>query len=73
MVVAKEILAETKKKRTRRAKTVPTNKLSGRLIKVLERFRDRWNKKELSEFARQLREFADALEQPQSTSRKKGK
>jgi hypothetical protein len=60
--VAKQILAETrKKKRPRRQKSVQTDKLSGRLGKVLERYRDRWDPKELAELARQLREFADSL------------
>jgi hypothetical protein len=62
--VAKEIVAETrKKKRPRRQKAVPTEKLSGRLGKMLERYRDRWNQTELSELARMLREFADTLDE----------
>jgi hypothetical protein len=30
---------------------------------VLERYKERWNQKELAELARQLREFADALDE----------
>jgi hypothetical protein len=60
---AREIVAETrKKKRPRRQKTMPSDKLTGRLVKVLERYRDRWDPKELAELARQLREFADSLD-----------
>ena len=61
--VAKEILAETrKKKRPKRQKALPISKLSGRLVKVLGRYRDRCDPKELGELARQLREFADSLD-----------
>jgi hypothetical protein len=60
---AREIVAEArKKKRPRRQKTIPAEKLGGRLVSVLERYRDRWNPKELAELARHLREFADSLE-----------
>jgi hypothetical protein len=72
--VAKEILAETRKKRRpRRKKTLPAEKLGLRLVGVLERYRERWNPKELSELARQLREFADALEKQERGGRKKAK
>ena len=58
----KEIVAEArKKKRPRRQKTMPPDKLAGRLVIVLERYRDRWDPRELAELARQLREFADSL------------
>ena len=70
--VAKEILAETRKQRPRRKKAVPSEKLGLRLVGVLERYKERWNQKELAELARQLREFADALEKP-SGSKKKAK
>jgi gas vesicle protein len=70
--VAKEILAETrKKKRPRRQKAVPTVKLGLRLMSVLERYKERWKPDELSELARQLREFADALEKPERGGKKK--
>jgi hypothetical protein len=71
--VAKEILAETRKQRPRRKKTVPSEKLGLRLMKSLERYKERWNPKELSELARQLREFANALEKPPSGSKRKAK
>jgi hypothetical protein len=71
--VAKEILAETRKKRPRRGKAIPADKLGVRLVKSLERYKERWNQKELAELARQLREFADALEKPERGSRKKTK
>jgi hypothetical protein len=62
IAAAKEIVAEARKKRRpRRQKTIPPDKLTGRLVKVLERYRDRWDPKELAELARQLREFADSL------------
>jgi hypothetical protein len=38
---------------------------------VLERYRERWNPKELTDLARQLREFADALEKPERGGKKK--
>lgn len=34
---------------------------------------ERWNPEELAELARQLREFADALDQPKPGGRKRGK
>ena len=60
---AREIVAEArKKKRPRRQKTMPADKLAGRLVSALERYRDRWDPKEMAELARRLREFADSLE-----------
>ena len=53
-----------KKKRPRRQKTIPADKLARRLGNVLERYRNRWDPKELAELARQLREFADSLDSP---------
>jgi hypothetical protein len=59
---AKEIVAEAKKKRRpRRQKAVPADKLGVRLIKMLRRYQERWPG-EMSELARHLREFADALD-----------
>ena len=72
--VAKEILAETRKKRRpKRQKALSADKLGLRLVKSLERYKERWNQKELPDLARQLREFADALEKPQASSKKKAK
>jgi hypothetical protein len=60
---AREIVAEArKKKRPRRQKAVPPDKLAGRLATMLERYRDRWDPKDLAELARHLREFADSLD-----------
>lgn len=60
---AKELVAEArKKKRPRRQKPMPADKLAGRLVNALERYRDRWNPKELAALARYLREFADSLD-----------
>jgi uncharacterized protein YecE (DUF72 family) len=71
---AREIVAEAKKKRRpRRQKAVPADRLGLRLVRSLERYKERWNPKELSELARQLREFADALEKPQAGSKKRAK
>ena len=71
--VAKEILAETrKKKRPKQQRALSADKLGLRLDKSLERYKERWNQKELSDLARHLREFADALEE-QRGSRKKAK
>jgi hypothetical protein len=61
--VAREIVAETKKKkRPRRQKAIPSEKLAGRLASVLERYHARWDPKELAKLAQQLREFADSLD-----------
>jgi hypothetical protein len=68
--VAKEIVAEAKKKkRPKRRKAVPADKLGVRLIKMLRRYQERWPG-ELSELARHLREFADALDM---RARKRGR
>jgi hypothetical protein len=72
--VAKEILAETRKKRRpKRKKALSADKLGVRLLKALERYRERWDPKELSELARHLREFADAIEKPRPGPKKPGK
>jgi hypothetical protein len=62
VATAREIVAEAKKKRRpRRQKAVPADKLGVRLIKMLRRYQERWPG-ELSELARHLREFTDALD-----------
>ena len=69
---AREIVAEAKKKkRPRRQKTIPADKLAGRLVMVLERYRDRWDPKDLAELARQLREFADSLDSQKGAKKSK--
>jgi hypothetical protein len=70
--VAKQILAEKRKKPGKRRKRASAEELTGKLEAVLVRFRDRWNHKELSELAKKLREFADSLEEGRGRSRKKG-
>lgn len=60
---AKEIVAQArKKKRPRKQKAIPSDRLALRLVKVLERYRDRWDQEELVELAQHLREFADSLD-----------
>jgi hypothetical protein len=59
---ASEIVAQAKKRRPRPQKPVPTDKLALRLVRALERYKERWNPDDLSELARHLREFADALD-----------
>ena len=69
---AREIVAEArKKKRPRRQKTMPAEKLAGRLVAVLQRYRDRWDPKERAELARYLREFADSLDSQKGGKRTK--
>ena len=69
--VAKEILAKERRKTSRRRKGGSTEKLSKKLLNVLTRFQKRWNPKELSDLAKQLRDFADSLTETRSGSRKK--
>jgi hypothetical protein len=72
VATAKEIVADVrKKKRPRRQKTIPPDKLAGRLVNVLERYRDRWDQKDLAELARHLREFADSLDSQKGGRKKK--
>jgi hypothetical protein len=49
------------------------DKLGRRQPTVLDRYRERWSPKELAELARQLREFAEALEKPERGGKKKAK
>jgi hypothetical protein len=42
-------------------------------VRVLERYRERWNPKELADLARHLREFAEALEKPERGGKKKAR
>lgn len=71
---AKEIVAEAKKKkRPKRQKSIPTEKLGLRLMKMLEKHKEKWKTDDLAELARHLREFADDLEKPSRGSKKKVK
>jgi hypothetical protein len=72
-MVAKQIVATTKKKGKMRGKPLPPDKLSVRLVKMLERYRARWKPDDLAELVRQLRQFADASEKPGRSGRKKAK
>jgi hypothetical protein len=67
--VAKEILAKERKKPTRRRRGAED--LAENLRKALTRFRERWNPKELSELAKQLREFADSLDEGTDGSKRR--
>ena len=62
VATAREIVAEAKKKRRpRRQKAVPADKLGVRLIKTLRKYQEGWPGK-LSGLVRRQREFAAALE-----------
>jgi hypothetical protein len=64
---AKEIVAEArKKKRPRKQKGVKSERLLASLLSALERYRNRWDPKGLSELADKLREFADSLDSEKS-------
>jgi hypothetical protein len=72
--VAKEILAETRKKqRPRRQRPVPAAALSRRLARVLDRYQERWNPKEVGGLIRQLREFIESLEAAHQPGKRKAK
>jgi hypothetical protein len=71
--VAKEIVSDTKKKGQKKAKPVPAEKLGLQLAKVLEKYKQKWKPDDLAELARQLREFAAALDKPGRGTKKKAK
>src|SRR5438067_1717690 len=48
----------------RTVESPPSHKLASRLTMLLERYKQRWDQQDLPELARQLREFADELENP---------
>jgi hypothetical protein len=60
--VAKEILGAVRKRLARHGRPLPERTLTLRLAKAMERFREQWNPKKLSDLARRLRDFADELE-----------
>jgi hypothetical protein len=69
---AKEIMAEARKDRPpRRQKPFLTETLKLRLLRALERYKERWNPRELSLLAKHLRDYADSLEKPQRGRKKK--
>lgn len=64
--VAKGILGALENKpvhRVRKSPALPDNKLLGQLLESLESFRERWSPRQYPVLARQLREFADSLEE----------
>jgi Protein of unknown function (DUF3102) len=67
---AKEILGTPRKKAARQGDSAPPEKLRQRLGKVMGRFREHWEMKTISEFARQLREFADELDKEKMRGKK---
>ena len=67
-----DVLAEERKKPAKRGKRATSGELGEQLLKTLQRFRDKWNPKEVSELVRQLRAFADSLELG-GGSKKRGK
>ncbi len=71
--VAKQIMADARKARPKGGKALPPDRLGLRLAKVLERYRTRWDQKDLSTLARQFREFADQLEGPGRGRKREGK
>lgn len=66
LAVAREILHQVRKKPVHHASRqpeMPASKLWGQLLESLESFRQRWNPRQVSLLAQQLREFADSLEE----------
>lgn len=60
---AEVIVAEARKRKCpRKQKALPLDKLGGRLVSVLERYRDRRDPKELAGLVRQLRGFAESFD-----------
>jgi hypothetical protein len=65
-ITTREILGTLRKQpvpRTARPPELPTGRLRGPLLEALESFRRRWAPQELALLARQLRDFADSLEE----------
>jgi hypothetical protein len=69
-VVAKEILAQARKKEPRKAKRQAAGVLVPKLLVTLQRYQERWSTKELAELAKHLREFADKLDDRQAGAKK---
>jgi hypothetical protein len=70
--VAREILNSFRKEPERRESAssveVPAGRLWRQLLEVLESFRRQWDPRQVSVLARQLRDFADSLEEKQEGS-----
>jgi len=60
--IAKEIIGATRKQEIRKGRISISYKITERLERMLERFRERWHPKKLHELAQQLRGFADTLD-----------
>jgi hypothetical protein len=71
--VAKEILAKSRKKKARQRRNARPDVLSQRLTKVLGRYQELWDQKDLASLAKQLREFADSLSGTQQSGKKRAK
>jgi Protein of unknown function (DUF3102) len=71
--VAKDILAMARKKAMGKTGVTSTEQLGERLTKALQRFRQRWDARKLSDFGRRLREFADSLEAGQAGSKNRSR
>jgi hypothetical protein len=71
--VAKEILAKSRKKKGRQRKSTSPDALTHRLAKVLGRYQELWDQKDLASLAKQLREFADSLAGTQHGGKKRSK
>ena len=67
--LAKEIVSEARKGRD--PPDMQADILAVRLTKVLERYRDRWDRERFADLARQLRQFAAALERQKGGKRSK--
>ncbi len=67
VAVAREILSKVQKMphqhHERSTAALPARKLLGQLLESLESFRQHWNPRQVSVLARELREFADSLEE----------
>lgn len=70
-VVAKEIMAQVRKKGAKKLRRVAANLLAPKLLMTLQRYHQRWETKEIAELAKQLREFADKVEKKREEVRKK--
>jgi hypothetical protein len=62
--IAKEILAETRKKGPGKAARLPFKEVAPRISAVLRRYREQCTPEDLMKLAQQLREFADDLDRP---------
>ena len=61
--VARGILAEVRGTAEHKPRPIPPEKLRARLLEALERFKEQWDPKEVSDLARELREFAGSLDE----------